>query len=325
MKVAEQVSLGGGGLDRRADRRAQAGELWQAPGARVLPLWRGRPLVAGDGTARPLGLATLAPADAFLDEAGGETVYLGEAGAAPLFARDVSGWQPDSEVVLDAGPGRAGADQPAPALTGLPSDARFADLRAVFPALDPFDAECAVTAKGILEWHRTHSFCARCGAPSVAADGGWRRDCPSCARAHFPRTDPVVIMLVTRGNELLIGRSPGWPEGFYSLLAGFMEPGETVAAAVRREVAEETGIAVGEVRLLASQPWPFPASLMIGCIGTTQSTAITLDPKELDDALWIGREELMDVFAGRHPRIATPRRGAIAHFLMKMWLADRLD
>ena len=131
-------------------------------------------------------------------------------------------------------------------------------------------------------------------------------------------------MLITCGNSVLLGRSPGWPEGMYSLLAGFVEPGETMEAAVRREVLEEAGITVSAVEYLASQPWPFPSSLMFGCKGQATSKEITLDPNELDDALWLTREELANVFAGQHPNILPARRGAIAHFLLENWLADKL-
>jgi NAD+ diphosphatase len=132
-------------------------------------------------------------------------------------------------------------------------------------------------------------------------------------------------MLVTRGNSVLLGRSPGWPEGMYSLLAGFVEPGETLEAAVRREVFEEVGVEVGAVSYLASQPWPFPASLMFGCAGEALSDALVIDPVEIEDAMWVTREELMTAFAGAHPEILPARKGAIARFLLENWLADRLD
>ena len=154
---------------------------------------------------------------------------------------------------------------------------------------------------------------------------GWQRDCPSCGYHHFPRTDPVVIMLITHENSVLVGRSSDWPEGMYSLLAGFVEPGETIEAAVRREVFEEAGVKVGTVTYLASQPWPFPASLMFGCAGTALSTQVTIDPDEIEDACWISREEMALVFAGAHPKILPAREGAIAHFLLRNWLADTLD
>ena len=162
-------------------------------------------------------------------------------------------------------------------------------------------------------------------AASNVAQGGWQRICPACGAHPFPRTDPVVIMLITHGNSVLMGRSPGWPEGMYSLLAGFVEPGETLEAAVRREVFEESGIKVGAVEYLSSQPWPFPASLMFGCRGDALNTDIKIDPAEIEDALWVTRDDMMSVFAGEHPSIKPARKGAIAHFLLQNWLADTLD
>jgi len=130
--------------------------------------------------------------------------------------------------------------------------------------------------------------------------------------------------LITLGNSVLMGRSPGWPDGMYSLLAGFIEPGETMEAAVRREVWEEAGVQVGAVSYLASQPWPFPASLMFGCAGEAITEAIKIDPAEIEDAMWVTREEMATVFAGQHPKINPARKGAIAHFLLENWLSDRL-
>lgn len=154
---------------------------------------------------------------------------------------------------------------------------------------------------------------------------GWQRNCNNCNASHFPRTDPVVIMLITHGNDMLLGRSPNFPEKMYSLLAGFLEPGETIEAAVRREVLEETNVEVGPVTYLASQPWAFPNSLMIGCHGHATSKQITIDPHEIEDALWISKSEMMDVFAGTNDTLFPARPGSIAHFLIKNWLADRLD
>src|SRR5690606_6147260 len=152
-----------------------------------------------------------------------------------------------------------------------------------------------------------------------------QRVCGACGAQHFPRTDPVVIMLITRGNSTLLGRSPGWPEGTYSCLAGFMEPGETMQAAVRRAGAEGTRVRVGAVRYLASQPGPYPASLMRGAAGEALDETIILDPNELEAARWVSREDLARAFAGDHPEIRAPRRGAIAGFILGNWLADRLD
>ena len=207
----------------------------------------------------------------------------------------------------------------------LPQDHGFAELRGAMTLLSAREAELVATAKALLQWHRSHGFCSACGARSDMVMAGWQRTCPTCAAQHFPRTDPVVIMLVTQGNAVLLGRSPGWPEGMFSLLAGFVEPGETVEAAVRREVLEETGVTCGAVSYLASQPWPFPASLMIGMRTEALTRDIRLDPEELEAARWVTREELVQAFADRHPEIRPSRKGAIAHFILSNWLADRLD
>jgi NAD+ diphosphatase len=150
------------------------------------------------------------------------------------------------------------------------------------------------------------------------------RKCPQCGTLHFPRTDPVVIMAITRGDQLLLGRGPSWPERMYSLLAGFVEPGESIEAAVRREVVEESAIKVGPVRYVASQPWPFPMSLMFGCWGEATSEAITIDPVELVDARWVSRDEVLQMLAGTHPAINPPRPGAIAGALIEAWAHGRL-
>jgi len=207
------------------------------------------------------------------------------------------------------------------------NDVAVTELRGMaMQGLVPLEQLSAIAmAKSLVSWHQRHGFCANCGQRTSMKEGGWKRECSACKAEHFPRTDPVVIMLVERGNRLLLGRSPGWPEGMYSLLAGFVEPGETMEAAVRREVAEETGVRLGRVDYLASQPWPFPASLMLGARAEALSDQITLDPAELEDALWISREDLVDVLAGRHPFIRPGRKGAIAWFLLTNWLADRLD
>ncbi len=320
MRNAEAVTFGGSALDRAAEIRGDAAALAAlaaAPRSRHLAMWRGRPLVGPDG------LALLPPDHPILDRLDlGEALLLGrdESGAG-FFVHDLSGWEPPDDGPVPDGPFDA-AEVFHP---DAPDGAVFAELRAVMFGLAARDAELAATARGILEWHRSHGFCAYCGARSEVIEAGWQRLCPACGRRHFPRTDPVVIMLILSGNDVLLGRSPAWPEGMYSLLAGFVEPGETIEAAVRREVLEESGVEVGEVGYLASQPWPFPASLMIGCIGHATSRAITVDPVELEHALWVSREEMMEITAGRNPRIRAGRKGAIARFLIDRWLADRLD
>jgi NAD+ diphosphatase len=319
MRIAESVTFAGSGIDRaaslRGDAAALAGHL-AAPATKVLPVWRGKPLVC------PTGAGFLAAGHPVLAAIPGEAVFLGLDQGAARFARDLSDWEPPA----DAPPPEQGFFDPTEQRhPDLPGDWRFAELRGVMATLPRADAEFAVTAKAILGWHRSHRFCSACGRESALAEAGWQRRCAACGAQHFPRTDPVVIMLVTRGNQTLIGRSPGWPEGMYSCLAGFMEPGETLEAAVRREVDEETGIRVGAVRYLACRPWPYPSSLMIGCHGEAEAGDITLDPAELEDAFWISREEMARVLAGTHPAIRQPRKGAIAQFLLSNWVADRLD
>lgn len=173
--------------------------------------------------------------------------------------------------------------------------------------------------KSLLHWHQRHRFCAQCGQPTQARQGGWRRDCAACEASHFPRTDPVVIMLAYHEDYCLMGRQPRFPAGMYSALAGFLEPGETIEEAVRREIMEEAGLAIGRVDYIASQPWPFPASLMIGCFAQALSTEVHIDTLELEDARWFSRQEVQQILAGTHDSIISPRPTAIAHTLMLVW------
>lgn len=322
MRIAETVTFGGTGFDRAGHLRTESLQraLRGRHDALVLPVWRGKPLLAGAWRDRLGWLPPGHPVVAVEHEA--EFLFLGMEGDAPRFAADVSSWEPAD---LDPAAMSAFIDPTEQQHPDLPHDHRFTELRAVMTRLSAHDGELAVTARGLFNWHRSHGFCARCGAPSEVHMAGWQRACGACGAHHFPRSDPVVIMLVTEGNSILVGRSPVWPEGMYSLLAGFMEPGETVEAAVRREVREETGVPVGRVDYLASQPWPFPSSLMLGCRGQALAREITLDPDELDDARWMTREEMAESFAGTDGRVQPAREGAIAHFLIRNWLADRLD
>lgn len=318
MRDAEAVTFGGSGLDRAAALRGKPDEIaWRAaaPEARLLPVWRGKPLFAGDAA------GWLAMGHPIAAEAREAPIFLGLDEGAPRFALDVSPWEPD-EAPETLGAFFDPSEQRHPS---LPPDLRFAELRGLMTRLTARDAELTATARALTGWHSTHGFCARCGQRTAPGKAGWQRDCAACGANHFPRTDPVVIMLVTHGDEVLLGRSSFWPEGMYSLLAGFVEPGETIEAAVRREVAEETGVAVGAVGYLASQPWPFPASLMIGLSAEALTREIVLDPDELEDALWLGRQDALEAMEGLHPKIRPARRGSIARFLLERWLADRLD
>ncbi|MBE1285657.1 MAG: NAD(+) diphosphatase [Rhodobacteraceae bacterium] len=327
MKTAEQVTFGGAGLDRAAHYRGSSDDLKRltnAPEARALLLWRGKILVRNE-TRDSLLLVSMDHELVMVGPGGSvhAPVFLGiTRDGAPRFACDISNWEPADldEAVLEQF-----FDPTAQCHPDLPEGHAFVELRGIMTRLSPLEAELAATAKAILGWHKTHLFCACCGHPSDCVEAGWQRRCPSCGASHFPRTDPVVIMLITHGDDVLMGRSPGWPEGMYSLLAGFVEPGETLEAAVRREVFEEAGIQVGEVEYLSSQPWPFPASLMFGCAGRALNRELQIDPIEIEDAIWVSRQEMMAAFAGEHPVLKPARKGAIAHFLLQNWLADTLD
>ena len=321
MKIAETVTFGGAGLDRAAQLRDDPKKLDGLFGdatTKCLAIWRGKPLLTGDETPE---LVLLAPTHPIFDDATEGAIFLGRDENGAYFARDISAWEPD-ELPETMGVFYDPSEQHHP---DVPPSHRFAELRGFMAALTPLEAELSATARAILNWHRSHRFCAQCGQESVQISGGWQRSCTACNAQHFPRTDPVVIMLILHGNNVLLGRSPGWPDGVYSLLAGFVEPGETIEAAVRREVLEESGIKVGAVDYLASQPWPFPSSLMFGCRGVATSCKITIDPTEIEDAIWVSREQVTEIFAGLHPTIKPARRGAIAHFLLHNWLADCLD
>lgn len=303
-----ELAFADGGLDRAAHLRGDDGWLG---GALVVPLWRGKVCVQGDALVR------LRPDHPALTD-GAAPVLLGLDGGQTVAACDISGWAPPS--LPEAGLFFDPSEQVHP----LIPEARFVELRGVMTRLSPVDAELAATARALTGWHVSHRFCSACGHASEPRQSGWQRICTACSMAHFPRTDPVVIMLVTRRDRVLVGRSPGWPAGMYSCLAGFIEPGETIEAAVRREVFEETGVRVGAVRYAASQPWPFPGSLMLGTAAEAESEAITLDPTELEDALWLDREELAQMVAGDHPTRSASRKGSIAGWLLSGWLAGRI-
>src|SRR6266849_2242764 len=180
-------------------------------------------------------------------------------------------------------------------------------------------------AKSLLGWHRRHRFCSNCGASTRLVQAGWRRDCAACGAEHFPRTDPVVIMLAIDGERCLLGRQSRFAKGMWSCLAGFVEPGETIEDAVRRETLEEAGIVCGRVTYFASQPWPFPMSLMIGCHAQALTTELKVDRSELEDARWFERDEVAAMVLRRHPDGLTATHPfAIAHHIIRAWLeADR--
>ena len=205
------------------------------------------------------------------------------------------------------------------------NDLKITDLRtiAVQGLVDAAHLPPLAEAKALIGWHARHRFCPNCGTPTRVVQGGWRRDCPSCKAEHFPRTDPVVIMLAIAGERCVLGRSPRFAPTMWSALAGFAEPGETIEEAVRREVLEETGIRCGKVTYAMSQPWPFPSSLMIGCHAQALSETIVIDRSEIEDARWFSRDELALMLGRRHPDgLTTPPPVAIAHHLIRSFVED---
>lgn len=298
-------SHGSGLLDRAAHLRDVAQDLLGHRRAALLPVWNGKILVDLESGKPKIGWVP--PSADYLAEAAERPVFLGLSGETPCFAADYS--HLDKESVEER----------------FCDGAKFVDLRSVAGELPPASANIAAAAKGVIGWHASHPYCARCGAGSEPENGGWRRRCSSCGAHHFPRTDPVVIMLVLRDDHVLLGRQASWPEGLYSLLAGYMEPGETIEDAVRRETKEESGIQIGWVRYLACQPWPFPSSLMLGCAAEALTSEITIDEEEIEDALWVSRAKMEVVLQGKHPRMAPPRVDAIARAILSAWVAGEIE
>lgn len=269
------------GLDRMSDRRGDAdwlAGLLQSPQALFLPVWRSRSFVDQSASEAPRAAHLSAAEIAELAEEGAEFIFLGFRDNVPFFSVDLSHVdEPDAH----------------PALTGK---GEFADIRDVSLFMPREEGGMLAYARAIAHWHSTHRFCGRCGSPTEVREAGHVRQCtnPDCNAQHFPRTDPAVIMLVHRGDRVILGRKKGWPEGRYSILAGFVEPGETLEGAVIREVMEEVGVPVASVRYHSSQPWPFPANLMLGYFAEAQSETLRICDDELEDARWFTRAELME-------------------------------
>jgi len=300
-------AAGGGEIDRASHLRSDCAALLARADARLLPQWQDKSLI--DLTDGSPALGWVAPDPSLVALAAESPVSLGIYQDAPRFTADFSALDEDS------------------AKTRFGKAMKFIDLRSVAGQISQAEATIVAAAKGVIGWHRIHPFCARCGGSSRPEDAGWRRKCNNCGALHFPRTDPVVIMLVTRqddqGDKVLLGRQSDWAPGTYSLLAGFMEPGETIGDAVRRETFEEASIRVGRVRFLASQPWPFPASLMLGCWGEALSEEIVIDD-EIEDARWVSRAEMALAFRGEHPRFAAPRPDSISRWIRTAWVAGEI-
>ena len=311
-------------LDRVSYRREDAGEvarLRARDNARVIVIARDMPLLVKGAT----GLDALLPI-AEIEALGGARIeaLLGVMpDAAPVFAALLGDGA--VEEVSDASDGFF--DRRVLVVPGR-NDLKLVDLRSIALGglVPPEQASMLATAKALMDWHARRSFCSNCGAPNLVAAAGWRRDCAACKIQHFPRSDPVVIMLALDEDACLLGRQPRFPKRMYSALAGFLEPGETIEAAVRREIREEAGVACGKVRYFASQPWPFPSSLMIGCFVEARGRTLTIDQVELEDARWFAREEARALIERRHPEgLIAPTPMAIAHHLLKQWAYDGVE
>ncbi|MFO1113443.1 MAG: NAD(+) diphosphatase [Rhodospirillales bacterium] len=304
------ISYSGCPLDRAVHRRgdhAWIEERLRDGESHLVPIWREQILVAGNDRPR---LAALAGAPAKQAHAlADHVVFLGTGdGGNAWFACDLSRHQPE---------------QLAPLLNG----SAFRDLGTVVTRLSGGEGAVLAYARAMLHWHRRHRFCGSCGAPTEARNGGHLRACtdPACGSEHFPRTDPVVIMLVTRTDPetgapcCLLGRQQRWMPGLVSALAGFVEPGETLEEAVRREVREEIGLSLDAVHYRTSQPWPFPGSLMLGSLAQAAPGEVVIDHEELEDARWFPRQDVMRI---RTLGLRLPFRGTIARALIEEWLAE---
>jgi NAD+ diphosphatase len=301
--MEEIYCFGGNPLDRASERRRDTvwiRSLLDDPAARILPLCELRPLIRGEAVPE----LDWQPVEPWRERIarGATCIFLGLDDARPYFA-------------VDGGPAEAaGVGEPGPI-----------DARTLAPLLSGGEAAILAEARSLIDWHARHRFCAQCGSPTNVESAGWVRRCPECKASHYPRSDPVTIMLAVRGDYGLLGRGRRRPGARFSCLAGFMEPGETLEESVRREVHEESGIRVGRVKYLACQPWPFPSSLMMGFLCEALSEEIAVDPEELAEARWFHRDEIrvMVARAANGPddptQVSVPGPVAIAHHICRRW------
>jgi NAD+ diphosphatase len=296
----------GSPLDRAGERRTD--EAWISaaladPETLWAPLWRSRNLMRGVEEGQPEAVFLTGEAAMALragDGRGSPWAFLGLLRETPVFAVDLSA-----------------AEDPLPLLP--PDIGAFTDLRAVAGALPGTEAPILAQARGLLHWRSRHRFCGVCGGACVPHSAGHVMVCGACDTHHFPRTDPAVIMLVQDGDQVLLGHSARFPNStMYSTLAGFVEPGESLEEAVAREVFEEAGVRVSDVRYHSSQPWPFPASIMLGFYARAETRAITIDPSEIEDARWFSRAQLR---APADHGFTLPRMDSIARRLIEDWIA----
>jgi NAD+ diphosphatase len=299
------IPFSGSTLDRASDKRTDVAWIearWHDPKSLVWPFWQLRPLILSGARSNAQSGPAWLNTNAARQISGADTIslFLGLDGDCAMFA---------VELVSETDPAK---DGPLHRVGG------FCEARAAAQMLSLRDTAVLGQAKALLDWHRRHGFCPNCGAKTLLVDGGYRRHCDSCAADHFPRTDPVVIMLAVHGDACLVGRSARFPKGMFSALAGFIEPGETIEEAVAREVFEETGVRVRNITYFATQPWPFPSSLMIGCFAEAESRELKIDTNELAEAFWLEKSKLRALFSGEQvDGLWVPPSVAIAHHLLK--------
>ena len=298
--------------DSRIERAAESRPDASAIAALLLDPAAGTYVIGGDWIVMkkgaPLNEPLFSVAEAQALSGATETIFLGLLNGAPRFGH---GLTPQAADALKAHDGLFVTDLRSIAVQGL----------VAVEHLPPI-----AEAKAVLHWHARHRFCPNCGAPTRPTSGGWRRDCPQCKAEHFPRTDPVVIMLAVDGKRCLLGRSPRFVPTMWSCLAGFVEPGESIEDAVHRETREEAGISCGRVVYFASQPWPFPTSLMIGCHAEALTHDIVVDREELEDARWFSKDEIESMLMRKHPQgLSTPPPIAIAHHIIRAWVEDEIS
>ena len=295
--------FGGNPLDRVSERRDDSGWIAKLLGdseTRLLALRDLKPFTRG-GAAPALDWQPVPQWRDHID-GGAPLIFLGLADGRAHFAIDAAG----ADIAPDV-------------------DTELIDVRALAPTLASSEAAILAEARSLLDWHARHRFCAQCGTPTTMISAGWKRSCTACRASHFPRTDPVVIMLAVRGERALLGRNRRRPGARFSCLAGFVEPGETLEEAVRREVREESGIRCGRARYLATQPWPFPSTLMVGFLTEALTDEITVDPEELAEARWFSRDEIREMVARAAAGTDDPTRPslpapiAIAHHICRRW------